>query len=129
VEEPAGFDLDYEVVLNGDVVSRPPYAAMYWSPAQMLAHMTVNGASLRTGDLFGSGTVSGDAPEQRGSFLELSWGGSEPFAGGRTFLEDGDEVVLRATAPGPRGGRITLGEVSGRIVPVRPEAERSAQEQ
>jgi fumarylacetoacetase len=86
----------------------------------MLAHMTVNGATLRTGDLFGSGTVSGDRPDQRGSFLELSWGGAEPFTAGgreRSFLEDGDEVVLRATAPGALGGRIALGEVSGRIEP------------
>ncbi|HET8603630.1 MAG TPA: fumarylacetoacetate hydrolase family protein, partial [Marmoricola sp.] len=117
VEDPAGYDIDLEVVLNGEVVSRPPYAAMYWSPAQMLAHLTVNGASLRTGDLFASGTVSGDEPDQRGSFLELSWGGKEPFAGGHTFLRDGDEVVLRATAPGALGGRIALGEVSGRIEP------------
>jgi fumarylacetoacetase len=122
VTEPAGYDIDVEVLLNGEVVSRPPYAAMYWSPAQMLAHLTVNGASARTGDLFGSGTISGDRPDQRGSFLELSWGGREPFtAGGRehTFLEDGDEVTLRATAPGSLGGRIALGEVSGRIEPAR----------
>ena len=96
-----GLDIDVEVVLNGEVVSRPPYRSMYWSPAQMLAHMTVNGASLRTGDLFGSGTISGPEPDQRGSFLELCWGGQEPFGrGGRTFLEDGDEVVLRYSAPG-----------------------------
>jgi fumarylacetoacetase len=117
VDEPAGYDIAFEVVLNGEVVSRPPYSAMYWSPAQMLAHLTVNGASLRTGDLFASGTISGDERDQRGSFLELSWGGQEPFAGGRTFLEDGDEVVLRATAPGSLGGRIALGEVAGRISP------------
>ena len=55
----AGLDLDVEVVLNGDVVSRPPYRTMYWSPAQMLAHLTVNGASTRPGDLFASGTISG----------------------------------------------------------------------
>ena len=120
VDGPAGFDIDLEIVLNGEVVSRPPYAAMYWSPAQMLAHLTVNGASLRTGDLFGSGTVSGDEPGQRGSFLELTWGGREPFADGRTFLEDGDEVTLRATAPGALGGRIALGEVTGRVLPARP---------
>ncbi len=93
---------------------------MYWSPAQMLAHMTVNGASLRTGDLYASGTISGPERDQRGSFLELSWGGSEPFAVGdatRTFLEDGDSVTLRASAPGEDGGRITLGEVTGRIRP------------
>ncbi len=118
VEEPAGFDIEVEVVLNGEVVSRPPYAAMYWSPAQMLAHLTSNGASLRTGDLFASGTISGDERGQRGSFLELSWGGQEPFGdAGRTFLEDGDIVTLRATAPGALGGRIALGEVVGRVLP------------
>lgn len=116
----AGYDIDFEVELNGEVVARPPYRTMYWSPAQMLAHLTVNGASLRTGDLFASGTVSGPEPEQRGSFLELSWGGKEPFrAGGgeHTFLEDGDTVTIRATAPGARGGRIGLGEVTGTILP------------
>ena len=120
VDGKAGLEIDIEVLLNGEVVSRPPYASMYWSPAQMLAHMTVNGASLRTGDLFASGTVSGDERGQRGSFLELSWGGTEPFTAGgreRSFLEDGDEVVLRATAPGVLGGRIALGEVTGRIEP------------
>ncbi len=117
VAEPAGYDIDFEVELNGEVVSRPPYAAMYWSPAQMLAHMTVNGASLRVGDLFASGTISGDRRDQRGSFLELSWGGQEPFAGDRTFLEDGDVVTLRASAPGALGGRIALGEVTGTILP------------
>jgi fumarylacetoacetase len=113
-------DIAVEVVLNGEVVSRPPYRTMYWSPAQMLAHLTVNGASTRTGDLFASGTISGPEPDTRGSFLELSWGGKEPFAGGRTFLEDGDEVVLRYSAPGTGGGRITLGDVAGRIEPARP---------
>jgi fumarylacetoacetase len=113
-------DIDVEVVLNGEVVSRPPYRTMYWAPAQMLAHLTVNGASTRTGDLFASGTISGPDPGTRGSFLELSWGGKEPFAGGRTFLEDGDEVVLRYSAPSTGGGRITLGEVAGRIEPARP---------
>jgi fumarylacetoacetase len=114
-----GLDIEVEVVLNGQVVSRPAYRSLYWSPAQMLAHLTVNGASLRTGDLFASGTISGAERDQRGSFLELSWGGTEPFAGGRTFLEDGDEVVLRYSAPGLGGGRITLGEVAGRIEPAR----------
>jgi len=113
-----GLAIDVEVLLNGEVVSRPPYASMYWSPAQMLAHLTVNGASTRTGDLFGSGTISGPGRDQRGSFLELSWGGKEPFSTadgqGRTFLEDGDEVVLRYSA-----GSLTLGEVAGRILPAR----------
>jgi len=118
VDEPAGFDIAVEVLLDGEVVARPPYSSMYWGPAQMLAHLTSNGASLRTGDLFASGTISGPAAEQRGSLLELSWGGQEPFeAAGRkrTFLEDGDEVTLRYTAPSPRG-HLTLGEVTGRVV-------------
>jgi len=115
----ASYDIDFEVALNGEVVTRPPYSSMYWSPAQMLAHMTVNGASLRTGDLFASGTISGPDRGERGSFLELSWGGQEPFlAGGheRRFLEDGDTVTIRATAPGRRG-RLGLGEVTGTITP------------
>jgi fumarylacetoacetase len=118
-----GLDLHVEVEWNGTVVSHPEYRDMYWSPAQMLAHLTVNGASIRSGDLFGSGTISGADRGSRGSFLELSWNGTEPvtLADGseRTFLEDGDIVVLRAWAPGPRGSRIGLGEVSGRIVPAR----------
>jgi fumarylacetoacetase len=120
--ERPGYDIALEVDLNGHVVSRPPYSSMYWAPAQMLAHLTVNGASLRTGDLFASGTVSGAETQTRGSFLELSWGGREPFKAGaeeRCFLEDGDEVVLRATAPGGDGSRIALGEVRGRIEPAR----------
>ncbi len=79
---------------NGEEVSRPPYREMYWSPAQMLAHMTVNGASARTGDLFASGTISGPDKRQRGAFIELTWGGREPITvkgEERTFLEDGDD--------------------------------------
>jgi fumarylacetoacetase len=118
----ASYDIEFEVVLNGETVARPPFASMYWSPAQMLAHLTSNGSSLRVGDLFASGTVSGPAREQRGSLLELSWGGREPFlvAGEqRTFLEDGDRVTIRATAPGTGGGRIALGEVTGTVSPAR----------
>jgi fumarylacetoacetase len=120
VQEPAGFDIEVEVLLNGETVSRPPYASMYWSPAQMLAHLTVNGASLRTGDLFASGTISGPERNQRGSFLELSWGGRDPFTVGdeqRSFLEDGDTVTVRATASGAGGGRIGLAEVTGTVLP------------
>ena len=112
VAEPAGYAIDVEVELNGEVISRPPYASTYWSPAQMLAHLTVNGASLRTGDLFASGTISGPGPDQRGSLLELTWGGRDG-----DFLADGDEVVLRYGAPAPSGGRIELGEVRGTVLP------------
>ncbi|OZF33605.1 fumarylacetoacetase [Rhodococcus sp. 14-2483-1-2] len=112
-------DIDLTVSWNGQVVSRPPYSAMYWSPAQMLAHETVNGARSRTGDLFASGTISGPEKNQRGAFIELTWGGKEPVSLGaetRTFLEDGDEVVIAASAPGENGARIGFGDVRGRIV-------------
>jgi fumarylacetoacetase len=123
-EEPSGLDLLLGVHWNGEVVSRPPFASMYWSPAQQLAHLTVNGASVRTGDLYASGTVSGPARHQRGSFLELTWNGAQPVAladgSTRTFLADGDEVILTATTRGAGGEPITLGEVAGRVVPARP---------
>ncbi|GAA3374133.1 fumarylacetoacetase [Streptomyces sannanensis] len=119
-EEPGGYDLRITVTINGQVVAEPPFATMYWTAAQQLAHMTVNGASLRTGDLYGSGTVSGPEVHQRGSLLELTWNGRDALdlpEGKRTFLEDGDEVTLTAWAPGPNGVRVGLGEVTGRIVP------------
>ncbi|MEU8211105.1 fumarylacetoacetase [Micromonospora sp. NPDC049044] len=115
-----GLDLQLAVLWNGKLVSEPPFATMYWTPAQQLAHLTVNGAALRTGDLYASGTVSGPERAQVGSFLELSWGGAEPVTVGdesRTFLADGDTVTITATAPGPDGTTIALGEVSGTIRP------------
>ncbi|MER7362351.1 fumarylacetoacetase [Nonomuraea wenchangensis] len=109
-----GLDIAVEILLNGEVVARPPYAEMYWTPDQMLAHLTVNGAALRTGDLYASGTISGPERGQRGSFIELTWNGTDPIKLGsgetRTFLEDGDTVTIRATA-----GDVTLGEVSGTV--------------
>jgi fumarylacetoacetase len=118
--ETYGLDIDLELRLNGHVISRPPYSSMYWTPAQMLAHLTVNGASIRPGDLYASGTVSGPEPDQRGSLIELTANGAEPITlpdgSIRTYLEDGDEVTIAATAPGPDGTRIGLGEVTGRIL-------------
>lgn len=115
-----GLDLALEVRLGGEVVSRPPYAAMYWTPAQMLAHLCVNGASVRPGDLFASGTVSGPERDQRGALIELTWNGADPLrlADGstRSFLEDGDVVTITGTAPGPDGSRVPLGTVGGRVV-------------
>jgi fumarylacetoacetase len=117
---PGGLDLELSVSINGTVVSRPPFATMYWTAGQLMAHLTSNGAHLRPGDLLGSGTVSGPDPDQFGSLLELSWNGERPVKVGparRAWLEDGDEVVIAATAPGNAGGRITLGEVRGAIRP------------
>jgi fumarylacetoacetase len=114
-----GYDLSLRVDLNGSTVSRPPFAGLYWTPAQQLAHMTSNGASLRTGDLFASGTVSGPEPGQRGSFIELTWNGAEPVrlddGSTRGFLADGDTVVLSGSAPGHGGTRIGFGAVTGTI--------------
>ncbi|MBA3528724.1 MAG: fumarylacetoacetase [Propionibacteriaceae bacterium] len=115
-----GYDIEVEVELNGCLVSTCPYATMYYSPAQMLAHLSVNGAGLRTGDLYGSGTISGPGRDQRGSLLELGWNGSEPISladgSSRAFLSDGDEVILRAVSPSHTGA-VRLGEVRGRIQP------------
>jgi fumarylacetoacetase len=120
-DHPWGLDITLEVRLDGETISRPPAAGLYWTAAQQLAHLTVNGANVRTGDLYGSGTVSGPERGQRGSLLELSWGGAEPLslADGttRTFLEDGDVVTLTASAPGPDGTRIGFGEVTGQVLP------------
>jgi fumarylacetoacetase len=116
-----GLDIDVEVRINGHLVSRPPYRTMHWSPAQMMAHSTVNGASLRTGDLFASGTVSGPEPDQYGSLIELGWAGQRPLelpdGTTRGWLEDSDEVVITASAPGPDGARIGFGDARGQVVP------------
>jgi fumarylacetoacetase len=118
-----GLDVHCEVRLNGTLISTPDYAGMYWSPTQMLAHLSVNGASLRDGDLFGSGTISGSDPGTRGSMLELTWNGQEPLrladGSSRSFLQDGDTVTITGWAPGPDGGRVALGEVTGTVVPGR----------
>lgn len=123
--EPWGLDIDLEVRWNGTVVSRPPYRTMYYTPAQMLAHMTVNGATVQPGDLYASGTVSGPDADQVGSFIELTHGGHQPVAladgSRRTFLQDGDTVTITATAPSTSGGRLTLGSVTGVIEPARSE--------
>ena len=116
---PSGLNVDVEVHWNGQVVSRPPFRVMYYSYAQMVTHMVVNGASLRAGDVFGSGTISGDAVNTRGSFLELTWNGAEPITldngGERKSLVDGDVIEMRATAPGPNGSTIDFGSVVGQI--------------
>jgi len=96
-------DLELEIELNGEVISRPRSNGLYWTPAQMLAHLTVNGARLSAGDLFATGTISGAHPGTEGSLAELHRG--------ERWLADGDEVVLRA-----RAGTVALDPVRGRIV-------------
>jgi fumarylacetoacetase len=121
-----GLALDLEVALapaggtGEEVISRTSFAGVYWQMPQQVAHMTVNGAHLRTGDLFASGTVSGATPGSQGSLIELTRNGAEPLAVAgteRRFLEDGDEVVLRGTAHPAAGVTLTLAEARGRVVP------------
>jgi fumarylacetoacetase len=97
-------DVALEIEVNGEVVSRPPSRELTWTPAQMLAHMTINGARLSAGDLFATGTISGASAGTEGSLAEL-WRGER-------WLADGDEVVLRG-----RAGDVELGEVRGRVEP------------
>jgi fumarylacetoacetase len=116
-----GIDLRLEVALNGHRIACPPFASMYWTPAQQLAHLTSNGTALRTGDLFASGTVSGPDPGQRGSLLELSWNGQTPLTlpdgSTRSFLADGDTVTITGWATGRNHARIGLGAVTGTVHP------------
>ncbi|MCY1398309.1 fumarylacetoacetase [compost metagenome] len=96
---------------------------MYWTVAQMVAHHTVNGCRLQPGDLFGSGTLSGEQREAAGSLMELTGGGQQPIElpGGeqRTFLEDGDEIILRARCKGDGEVSIGFGECRGKVLPAR----------
>jgi len=97
-------------------ISTTNFGGLYWTIAQQLAHLTANGAALRPGDLYASGTVSGPDRGTEGSLIELTWGGTEPLTlpdgTTRTFLEDGDRVVLEGHA----GAEIHLGPVEGEIL-------------
>lgn len=94
-------------------------SAAYWTAAQLIAHHTVNGCNLQPGDLLGSGTLSGPAASEAGSLLELTEGGKKPIAltsgEQRTFLEDGDTLIMRGWCERPGATRIGLGEVSGTV--------------
>jgi fumarylacetoacetase len=128
-----GYDISLDVTLSSEAmraggvapqtISRTSFRSMYWSMAQQLAHASSNGARVRAGDLFGSGTISGSVPDSYGSMIELSWRGARPLllADGskRSFLEDGDEVVMRAWCEGDGRTRIGFGELRGRVEPPR----------
>jgi fumarylacetoacetase len=123
-EEPRGLEVQLELLLNGSPISTMSSAALYWSMSQQLSHLTANGASVRTGDLFATGTISGSSPKSAGSLMELTAAGRQPLAlpGGveRSFLEDGDEVEIRGwCGEKDRRGWVSLGEVKGTVVPVR----------
>ena len=104
-------------------ICRTSYRHAYWTVAQMVAHHTVNGCNLQPGDLFGSGTLSGPTLDQAGALIELTQGGKNPIAlpngENRTFLEDGDAVVLRGWCEKPDAARIGFGECRGTVLPAR----------
>ena len=101
-------------------LSQSNFKDSYWTVAQMVAHHTVNGCNLRAGDMFGSGTQSGPNPEEAGSMLELSNAGSEPITlpngETRTFLEDGDAIIMKGWCKKSGSARIGFGEVSATIL-------------
>ncbi|MDO6491501.1 MAG: fumarylacetoacetase [Cellulophaga sp.] len=122
------FDINLEVDItpeNGEptTVSKSNFKYMYWTMAQQLAHHTVNGCKVNSGDMMGSGTISGPTPDSYGSMLELSWQGTKPveLANGETrkFIQDNDTVTLRGYCEN-NGVRIGFGEVSTKLLPAIP---------
>lgn len=135
-----GFDITLEVLLQTEKMraaniapvrlSRGSFTDMYWTFAQLLTHHTSNGCNMNPGDLLASGTISGSSPDSRGCMLELTWDGRDesgkpkprkpvelPTGEKRTFLQDGDEVIIRGYAQRSGARRIGLGECRGRILP------------
>jgi fumarylacetoacetase len=125
---PNNYDLQLDVGLRATqmneavTICRTNFKYMYWSSVQQLVHHASSGCAMNVGDLLGSGTISGPEKHQRGSLLEISWNGAEPFelASGviRTFLEDSDSLVMRGWCEG-EGYRVGFGEVEGTIMPAR----------
>jgi fumarylacetoacetase len=124
--QPNNYDIELEVSMRAASMNkhgricRTNFKYMYWSSVQQLLHHASSGCAMNIGDLLGSGTISGPEKNQRGSLLEISWNGSEPaeIASGvtRTFLEDGDSLVMRGWCQGD-GYRVGFGEVEGTILP------------
>ncbi|WP_128929049.1 fumarylacetoacetase [Bradyrhizobium guangxiense] len=123
---PQNYDVELDVSLRAAganapaSISRTNFKYMYWSSVQQLMHHASSGCAMNVGDLLGSGTISGPEKNQRGSLLEISWNGTEPveLPGGarRSFLEDGDSLVMRGWCQG-KGYRVGFGEVEGTILP------------
>ncbi|MGE4611493.1 MAG: fumarylacetoacetase, partial [Paracoccaceae bacterium] len=125
---PMLYDIDLAVTMAPDgkaatTIARTNYSMMYYSAAQQLTHHASSGCAMNVGDLIGSGTISGPEKSERGSLLELSWGGKEPLTldGGdvRTFIEDGDTLTLTGAAHG-EGYQVGFGSCVGKIKPAVP---------
>ena len=124
-EAPHNFDIDLEVAIAPEhagetVVCRSNTKYLYWSMAQQLAHHTVNGCNIRSGDMMASGTISGPEASSYGSMLELAWKGTKPLkmsdGSDRSFIQDGDTVVMRGHAQ-KDGVRVGFGEVRAKVLP------------
>ncbi|WP_300517952.1 fumarylacetoacetase [Aliiroseovarius sp.] len=123
--KPGLYDIELEVTLAPEgkaetTITRTNYSQMYYSAAQQLAHHTTSGCAMTVGDLLGSGTISGPTKPERGSLLELSWGGKEPLTldtgDERSFLADGDTLTLKGAAKGD-GYQIGFGDCAGTVLP------------
>ena len=119
------FDINLEVSLQPEnssetVISKSNFKYMYWTMAQQLAHHTVNGCRVNSGDMMGSGTISGPTPDSYGSMLELSWGGKNPIklndGSERKFINDNDTVIMRGFCQNNEV-RIGFGECVGKVLP------------
>lgn len=119
--DPWALDIGLSIKINQTAVSSPPFRSMYWTPGQQLAHMTINGANVTCGDVFASGTVSGENEDQVGSLIELTQDGRRPITlvdgTSRSYLDDGDVVTISATTRSLSGGRLSFGEVIGEVLP------------
>ena len=122
---PMLYDIELSVEIEPEgsgpsTIARTNYKEMYYSSAQQLAHHSTSGCPMRTGDLLGSGTISGPEKGNRGSLLELSWGGKEPLTldtgETRSFIEDGDRLTLKGAAKGD-GYQIGFGDCTGKVLP------------
>ncbi|MCM4154542.1 fumarylacetoacetase [Gramella sp. AN32] len=120
------FDIHLEVSIQPEdkeetVVSKSNFKHMYWNMSQQLAHHTINGCPVNSGDMMGSGTISGPTPDTYGSMLELSWRGEKPIklkdGSERKFIQDNDTVIMRGYCKG-KDRRIGFGEVSTKLLPV-----------
>ena len=130
--EANNFDIDLEVGLKPkgsagtSIISRTNFKHMYWSTAQQLAHHAIGGCAMQTGDLLGSGTISGASKDSYGSLLELTWNGETPLkledGESRTFLDDGDTVTFTGRAQN-RSYRVGFGDCSGTILPANPSSQ------
>jgi fumarylacetoacetase len=125
---PMLYDIDLSVGMTPKggaetIIARTNANQMYYSAAQQLCHHTTSGCAMRTGDLLGSGTISGPEKDMRGSLLELSWGGKDPLtlsgAEQRSFVEDGDTMTLYGAALGA-GFRVGFGACTGTLLPAKP---------